>query len=155
MAFNPEYLLDGLEVTTGDEVSLETVDALKPATVRLDEQQRLPVPADAGAGVLSRPGRAGTGRDGVQLRRLWLTDFRSYAARRARAATRAVCGPLGPNGVGKSNLLEAVGYLATLASFRGAPSEALIAAGAESAVVRGEVVLHEPTVSGCRWWRRS
>jgi DNA polymerase-3 subunit beta len=34
VAFNPEYLLDGLEVTPGDEVSLETVDSLKPALIR-------------------------------------------------------------------------------------------------------------------------
>ena len=32
VAFNPEYLLDGLEVTPGDEVSIETVDALKDFT---------------------------------------------------------------------------------------------------------------------------
>ena len=31
VAFNPEYLLDGIEVTPGDEVTLETLDALKPA----------------------------------------------------------------------------------------------------------------------------
>jgi DNA replication and repair protein RecF len=46
---------------------------------------------------------------------------------------------LGPNGMGKSNLLEAVGYLALLESFRGAPTEALIRAGSPSAVVRGAV----------------
>lgn len=34
VAFNPEYLLDGLEVTSGEEVSIETVDALKPAMLR-------------------------------------------------------------------------------------------------------------------------
>ncbi len=34
VAFNPEYLLDGLEVCPGDEVRLETIDALKPAVVR-------------------------------------------------------------------------------------------------------------------------
>jgi DNA polymerase III subunit beta len=34
VAFNPEYLVDGLEVTPGDEVSLETVDHLKPALLR-------------------------------------------------------------------------------------------------------------------------
>ena len=33
---------------------------------------------------------------------------------------------LGANGEGKTNLLEAIGWLATLASFRGAPSEALV-----------------------------
>ena len=31
MAFNPDYLLQGIEVLPGDEVLLETVDALKPA----------------------------------------------------------------------------------------------------------------------------
>ncbi|CAB4728600.1 unannotated protein [freshwater metagenome] len=34
VAFNPEYLIDGLEVTPGDEVSLETVDELKPALLK-------------------------------------------------------------------------------------------------------------------------
>jgi len=53
--------------------------------------------------------------------------------------TTGVCAVLGPNGVGKSNLLEAVAYLALMESFRGAPSEAMIAAGAPSAVVRGSI----------------
>ncbi len=43
----------------------------------------------------------------------------------------------GHNGEGKTNLLEAVGWLATLSSFRGAPSDALVRTGASSAVVRG------------------
>jgi len=34
VAFNPEYLLDGLEVSPGDEVRLDTVDALKPVILR-------------------------------------------------------------------------------------------------------------------------
>lgn len=34
VAFNPQYLLDGVEVTPGEHVTLETVDALKPALVR-------------------------------------------------------------------------------------------------------------------------
>lgn len=34
VAFNPDYLLNGLEVTTGDAITLETVDALKPAVIR-------------------------------------------------------------------------------------------------------------------------
>jgi DNA polymerase-3 subunit beta len=37
VAFNPEYLLTGLEVTPGDEISLETVDSLKPALLRSNE----------------------------------------------------------------------------------------------------------------------
>ncbi|HET9601405.1 MAG TPA: DNA polymerase III subunit beta [Acidimicrobiales bacterium] len=34
VAFNPQYLADGVEATTGDEVVLDTLDALKPAVVR-------------------------------------------------------------------------------------------------------------------------
>jgi DNA replication and repair protein RecF len=45
---------------------------------------------------------------------------------------------VGDNGSGKTNLLEAVAYLATLRSFRGSPDEALIQSGGEVAVVRGE-----------------
>ncbi len=34
VAFNPSYLVDGLEAITGDEVTLETADAVKPAVLR-------------------------------------------------------------------------------------------------------------------------
>jgi DNA polymerase-3 subunit beta len=34
VAFNADYLLDGVEVASGDEVTLETVDALKPAVMQ-------------------------------------------------------------------------------------------------------------------------
>lgn len=37
VAFNPDYLLDGIEVAPGDEITLETVDAQKPAVVRSTE----------------------------------------------------------------------------------------------------------------------
>jgi DNA polymerase-3 subunit beta len=37
VAFNPEFLIDGVEATPGDEVLLETLDALKPATLRATE----------------------------------------------------------------------------------------------------------------------
>lgn len=37
VAFNPEYLLEGLEVTPGDEVVLGTQDELKPALLRSTE----------------------------------------------------------------------------------------------------------------------
>lgn len=47
---------------------------------------------------------------------------------------------VGDNGAGKTNLLEAVSYLATLRSFRAAPDETLVSFDAESAVIRGSVV---------------
>lgn len=74
----------------------------------------------------------------MHLRHLWLTDFRSYAAADVTFAP-GLTAVVGDNGQGKTNLLEAVAYLATLASFRGAPTEALVRADAASAVVRAEI----------------
>jgi DNA polymerase-3 subunit beta len=37
VAFNPNYLIDGIEAITSEEVQLETLDALKPATLRPTE----------------------------------------------------------------------------------------------------------------------
>jgi len=34
VAFNPDYLIDGIEVTPGEEITLQTVDPLKPAVMR-------------------------------------------------------------------------------------------------------------------------
>ncbi len=45
---------------------------------------------------------------------------------------------VGPNGQGKTNLLEALGWLATLGSFRGAAPDVLIRDGAPRAVLRAE-----------------
>ena len=69
---------------------------------------------------------------------LQLVDFRSYPA---------VDVPLGPgvttfvgaNGQGKTNLVEAVDYLATLASHRVSSEVPLVRAGAERAMVRARV----------------
>src|SRR5437870_6838386 len=73
----------------------------------------------------------------MRVERLWLTDFRNYeSADVAPAAGLTVVH--GDNGEGKTNLLEAVGYLATLGSFRGAPNEALVRHGQARAVVRAE-----------------
>ena len=73
----------------------------------------------------------------MQLDHLWLTDFRSWAAAELDLA-EGLTVIRGSNGAGKTNLLEAVGYLATLASFRGVTAEALVRHGCNLAVVRGE-----------------
>jgi DNA polymerase-3 subunit beta len=39
VGFNPDYLLDGIEVAPGDEVALETTDANKPAVLRSTERR--------------------------------------------------------------------------------------------------------------------
>jgi DNA replication and repair protein RecF len=73
----------------------------------------------------------------VQLQHLWLTDFRSYHAVELPFAP-GLTAIVGPNGEGKTNLLEAIGFLATLSSFRGAPNDALIREGAPQAIVRAQ-----------------
>jgi DNA replication and repair protein RecF len=73
----------------------------------------------------------------LRLERVWLTDFRSYPEAEVELAP-GLTALLGDNGQGKTNLLEAVGWLATLGSFRGAPTEALVRRGAERAVIRAE-----------------
>ncbi len=73
----------------------------------------------------------------MQLQRLWLTDFRSYPSAELAFAP-GLTALLGANGEGKTNLMEAVGYLATLSSFRGAPNDALVRQGCTTAVVRAE-----------------
>ncbi len=70
---------------------------------------------------------------------LELTDFRSYPS----VAVHLTPGTtlfLGPNGQGKTNLVEAVGYVATLGSHRVATDAPLIRSGAERAIVRAGVV---------------
>jgi DNA replication and repair protein RecF len=74
----------------------------------------------------------------VQLRHLWLNDFRNYHAGELTPAPDGLTVVQGSNGEGKTNLLEAIGYLATLGSFRGAPAEALVRVGAGMAVIRAE-----------------
>jgi DNA replication and repair protein RecF len=74
----------------------------------------------------------------VRVRRLWLTDFRNLA-RAELELPAGLTAVVGDNGQGKTNLLEAIGYIAQLESFRGAPTEALVRTGATAAVVRAEV----------------
>jgi DNA replication and repair protein RecF len=75
---------------------------------------------------------------GVHLTRLALTDFRSYAAVDV-PLERGVTIFGGANGEGKTNLVEAVGYVATLASHRSAQDAPLIRAGAEQAIIRAAI----------------
>jgi DNA replication and repair protein RecF len=74
----------------------------------------------------------------VRLERLWLTDFRSYHQAELAPAPDGLTVVIGRNGQGKTNLLEALGWLATLSSFRGAPNEALVRVGADRAILRAE-----------------
>jgi len=75
----------------------------------------------------------------VYVAHLSLTDFRSYASVELPLEP-GVTTFVGPNGQGKTNLVEAVGYAATLGSHRVSSDAALVRSGAERAVVRVSVV---------------
>ena len=70
---------------------------------------------------------------------LSLVDFRSYESVDLELGP-GVNALVGQNGQGKTNLVEAIGYVATLASHRVANDAALVRAGATRAVVRTRVV---------------
>src|SRR5436190_16275123 len=75
----------------------------------------------------------------VHVRQLSLADFRSYSAVELDLDP-GVTVFVGPNGQGKTNLVEAIGYVATLGSHRVATDAPLVRAGADRAVIRGAVL---------------
>ncbi|MFD5884683.1 DNA replication/repair protein RecF [Streptomyces sp. NPDC060334] len=78
----------------------------------------------------------------MHVSHLSLADFRSYA--RAEVPLGAgVTAFVGPNGQGKTNLVEAIGYLATLGSHRVSSDAPLVRMGAERAVIRAAVTQGE------------
>jgi DNA replication and repair protein RecF len=90
---------------------------------------------------VDRPQHADPGRQagGMHVRHLSVVDFRSWPA----AEVGFEPGPsvlVGLNGEGKTNLVEALGYVATLGSHRVATDAPLVRYGAERAVIRTAVV---------------
>lgn len=75
----------------------------------------------------------------MYVRHLSVGDFRSWETAELPLEP-GVNVLVGRNGVGKTNLVEAVGYLATLASHRVSSDQSLIRRGAGQALVRAAVV---------------
>jgi len=75
----------------------------------------------------------------VIVTRLELVDYRNYTTA-SFVLTTGTTAVVGDNGQGKTNFAEALGYLSTLDSFRGAPADALIRVGADTAIIRASVV---------------
>lgn len=78
----------------------------------------------------------------MYLEQLSLTDFRSYAQVELSLAP-GVTVLVGSNGIGKTNLMEAVGYLATLSSHRVSSDAPLLRFGTERAMIRAKLVRGE------------
>jgi DNA replication and repair protein RecF len=71
----------------------------------------------------------------LHVKRLSLSDFRNYRDAELELEP-GVTVFVGPNGQGKTNLVESLGYLATLGSHRTSVDAAMIRAGADAAVIR-------------------
>ena len=74
----------------------------------------------------------------MHLTRLALTDFRSYTSADL-TLDAGVTTLSGPNGEGKTNLAEAIGYVATLGSHRVATDTPLVRHGADRAIIRAAI----------------
>jgi len=70
---------------------------------------------------------------------LSLTDFRSYH-QVDLTFEPGITALVGPNGQGKTNLVEAIGYVSTFSSHRVPTDAPLVRAGASAAVVRSRIV---------------
>ena len=75
----------------------------------------------------------------MAIRHLELTDFRLFRTARLEPEAEGTTVITGANGTGKTSVLEALAYLGTRRSFRGAPAEALVRTGSASAIVRAEL----------------
>ncbi|MEE2570072.1 DNA replication/repair protein RecF [Pseudarthrobacter sp. J64] len=78
----------------------------------------------------------------MYVEHLSLTDFRSYAQVDLKLGP-GVTVLVGSNGIGKTNLMEALGYLATLSSHRVSSDGPLLRFGTERALVRARLVRGE------------
>jgi DNA replication and repair protein RecF len=76
----------------------------------------------------------------VTLRRLELVNFRIFAAGTFIPEPVGTTVITGSNGTGKTSVLEAIAYLGTGRSFRGAPREAMVRNDADRAIARAELV---------------
>ena len=75
----------------------------------------------------------------VRVRHVSLADVRNYDHLEV-ALEPGINAFVGPNGQGKTNLVEALAYLSTLSSHRVATDAPLVRHGAERAVIRADVV---------------
>jgi DNA replication and repair protein RecF len=76
----------------------------------------------------------------VSLRVLELVNFRIFGAASFSPEADGTTVITGPNGTGKTSVLEALVYLGTQRSFRGAPREAMVRTGEDRGIVRAELV---------------
>ncbi len=74
----------------------------------------------------------------MKIRTLSLADWRSYRTLDVEFGD-GLTAVIGENGQGKTNLIEAIGWLSGIGSFRGAPDDALVRLGADAAIIRATI----------------
>ena len=134
-AFNPQFLLDGLGALATGTARMLFTSSTKPVVLRPEasRRRRVHVPDHAGAA-------AGLSTAVVCTSGTCPSPTSAAGPAPTSPSSPAPSVLVGANGQGKTNLVEALGYLATLGSHRVATDAPLIRAGAERAVVRAAVV---------------
>ena len=82
----------------------------------------------------------------MALKRLALTSFRAFEEAVFEPDHEGTTVLTGPNGTGKTSLLEAVGYLGLGRSLRGSPREAMIRNGSSSSIIRADLESDERSI---------
>jgi DNA replication and repair protein RecF len=77
----------------------------------------------------------------VHLVSLSIVDFRNIVNVEIQPDATGTTVITGVNGAGKTSILEAVDYLASLQSFRGSPKESLVRRGTDRSIIRGETLV--------------
>jgi DNA replication and repair protein RecF len=77
----------------------------------------------------------------VHLVSLAVLDFRNIRELKIEPDRQGTTVITGLNGAGKTSILEAIGYLSTLQSFRGSPKEAMVRRGADQCILRAETLV--------------
>ena len=77
----------------------------------------------------------------MHLVSLSIVDFRNIVNVEIQPDATGTTVITGVNGAGKTSILEAVDYLASLQSFRGSPKESLVRRGTDRSIIRGETLV--------------
>jgi DNA replication and repair protein RecF len=83
----------------------------------------------------------------VHLVSLAISDFRNITEAKIEPDSRGTTVITGLNGSGKTSVLEAIAYLSTLQSFRGAPREALVRRGADQSILRAVTLVDDRSIT--------
>ncbi len=138
VAFNPQYLIDGLTAAVGESIRLDVRDGLKPGVVHGegDEFTYLVMPVRLPAAVSLALRHRASPRCGCPG---WSSATSgTTSTREIRHIPDGLVVAVGPNGEGKTNLLEGMYVLYALGSPRAGSSEPLVRHGRDAGYARGE-----------------